>query len=174
MHKDSNGNSIVDTDDFGGNEAITEIVERNGWLGKAWESVGEAINLLLKHVSTDKNETGSVEDVLDSMIENVDLNNYSEVTALLTAIGNETHRTGSIGNDTEKLNAYYEKLFGENFVSFDMYRDGGSKEIQLTDGTVIYQNFNMSGPREDYGIFEITKPDGTLEYYNDEGKRIEK
>lgn len=174
MHKDSNNNNIVDAEDFGGNEAVVEIVQRNGWLGKAWDAVGEALNLLLKHVSTDKKDTKSVEDVLNSMVENVDLNNYSEVTAVLTAIGNEASRKGSIGYDSEKRDAYYQKLFKGNFESYDMYRDGGSKEIKLKDGTIIYQNFSMSSPRNERGQFTVTKPDGTVEYYNDEGKPIEK
>ena len=169
MHKDRDGDNIVDADDFGGNEAVIEIVQRNGWLGKAWDVVGNALNLILKHVSTDKNTTQSVEDVLHSMVTNIDLNNYSEVTAVLTAIGNEATRKGSIGNNPEKLNEYYKTLFKDNFKSFDLYRDGGSKEIRLNDGTIIYQNFSIGGPINERGHFTVTKPDGTVEYYNDEG-----
>ena len=116
-----------------------------------------------------KNIANSVDGNLDSIIDNVDLNNYSEVTAAITAIEKEI-----INNNPQKRDEYYQRLFNGNFERFDIYRDGGSKEITLKDGTIIYQNLRIGSSTAELGRYRITKPNGTIEYYNNNGKLIKK
>lgn len=149
------------------------MIERNGWLNKDWDVAGEALNRLLGRVSADIAANSTIDDVLDAIVKNVDLNNYAEITAALTAIGNEAISKGSIGPyNTEKRNEYYQRLFKGNFENIKTFRDGGSKEIKLKDGTTIYQNFAASSPRNERGHYTVTKPDGSIEKYDDEGKFI--
>ena len=119
------------------------------------------------NLTINKNNTNSVNETLDSIIDNVDLNNYSEITSAITTIEEEVQTSG-----TQKRDAYYQRLFKGNFEKFDMYRDGGSIEIWLKDGTAIYQNFKIGSPKSELGKYSVRKPDGTVEYYNNNGKPI--
>ena len=62
-------------------------------------------------------------------------------------------------------------LFGGKLERFDTYRDGGSREYFLKDGTKIYRD-NGIGSKE-RGFTTITRPDGTVEKYNTEGVKVE-
>ena len=55
-------------------------------------------------------------------------------------------------------------------MNVNLLRDGGSFEVTLQDGTVIYQDKEfMLGD----GSVSITKPDGTVEKYSRDGERVE-
>ncbi len=63
------------------------------------------------------------------------------------------------------------KFFKGQIERVDTYRDGGSKEYTLKDGTVIYHDNAIGG--SEVGFVTITHPDGTKEKYNPEGKKVE-
>ena len=76
----------------------------------------------------------------------------------------------SEGFNEESVNEFFGNSYGVNVVDVNLLRDGGSLEVKLQDGTVIYQdNAFMTGD----GSVSITKPDGTVEKYSRDGERVE-
>ena len=156
---------------------MLEFVKHNQWFGREWSEVGKALNLLLQNVSADKNESNSIKSILNTLVEKADKNSHSEITSILTAIWNESNNRNINVYERDRL---LQTLFGQDadgqpkFVHCDTLRDGGTKEITLRDGTSIVQNFSADSPREHRGKFIYTNPDGTKEYYDDEGIPTEK
>lgn len=177
IYGDKDGNGKVSRGDFYGNEAVLEFVKHNQWFGREWSEVGKALNLLLQNVSADKNESNSIKSILNTLVEKADKNSHSEITSILTAIWNESNNRNINVYERDRL---LQTLFGQDadgqpkFVHCDTLRDGGTKEITLRDGTSIVQNFSADSPREHRGKFIYTNPDGTKEYYDDEGIPTEK
>lgn len=62
------------------------------------------------------------------------------------------------------------KFFKGQIKQVNTYRDGGSKEYTLKDGTVIYHDNAIGG--KEVGFVTITHPDGRKEKYNDKGELI--
>ena len=76
----------------------------------------------------------------------------------------------SEGFNEESVNEFFRNSYGVNVVNVNLLRDGGSFEVTLQDGTVIYQDKEfMLGD----GSISITKPDGTVEKYSRDGERVE-
>lgn len=61
------------------------------------------------------------------------------------------------------------ETFGENLEKVDTYRDGGSLQITLKDGTTIAMNNKMMVGD---GSITIQKPDGTTEKYTRDGEKV--
>ncbi len=177
VYGDLDGDGKVSKADFYGNKAVIKFVTNNHWYGKNWSDVGQALNLLMQNLPADKEESDSIKSILKTLVEKADSNNHSEVTSILTAIRNESaYRSIS----PEERNNFLRTLFGNDangqarFVRYDVLRDGGTIEITLNDGSSIVQNFSAKSPREHIGKFIYTNPDGTKEYFDDEGIPIEK
>ncbi len=76
----------------------------------------------------------------------------------------------SEGFNEASVNEFFGHSYGVNVVDVNLLRDGGSFEVTLQDGTVIYQDKAfMTGD----GSVSITKPDGTVEKYSRDGERVE-
>ena len=177
VYGDLDGNGKVSAADFYGNQAVIKFVTNNQWYGKNWSDVGQALNLLMQNISADKEESDSLKSILNTLVEKADSNNHSEVTSILTAIRNESVNRNI---STEERDNLLRTLFGNDtngqprFVRYDTLRDGGTTEITLSDGTFIVKNLNADSPREHRGKFTYTNPDGTKEYFDDEGIPTEK
>lgn len=61
------------------------------------------------------------------------------------------------------------ETFGENLETVDTYRDGGSLQIKLKDGTTIAMNNRI---KVGDGSITIQKPDGTIEKYTRDGEKV--
>ncbi len=153
QYGDKNNDSKITADDFDNNEALVELAEKQGWLNEDWNSNSEAVNLLLKHVNPNKDVTKTIDDIKKQVIENADMQNYSEVTSALQI-------------------ASPEELFGEENIEYStMYRDGGSIRIDLKDGTNMFQHNQMGLSENERGKWYILKADGTAEYYYKDGTK---
>ena len=177
VYGDRDGNGKVSEADFYDNKAVIQFVKNNYWFNKNWSEVGQALNLLMQNISADKEESKSIKSILNTLVEKADGNSHSEITSILTAIRNERNKRNI---SVEERDNFLRTLFGNDangqprFVRYDTLRDGGTVEITLRDGSFIVQNFNANGPREHVGKFKYTNPDGTKEYFDDEGIPVEK
>lgn len=76
----------------------------------------------------------------------------------------------SEGFNIDSAKEFFENTYNVTASDINLLRDGGSIEIKLSDGTVIYQdNAFMTGD----GSVTITKPDGAVEKYSRDGERSE-
>lgn len=165
IFKDLNDDGIIDREDFKNNNALIDLIEKNCWLGEKWNKYGNAINKLLKSFNLESKEEGK--DAINKIVQNCDIKNGSEVTLAINAIYNE------LSDNPDELEAAIKKLFGEQFERMDTYRDGGSLEIKLKDGSSIYMDYSinsmMSGSA---GSSTITHADGNEENFDVDGNPI--
>ena len=101
-------------------------------------------------------------------IPSYDDGNMAEISKTMNDARNKLPVGGKEGS--EAFDEVISKIFGDNLKSIDTMRDGGSLEIRLNDGSMIYMdNQFLVGD----GSLTITKPDGTKEKYSSEGQKTE-
>lgn len=101
-------------------------------------------------------------------IPSYDGSNGAELSKFMNTARNKLPIGGKAGS--EEFKRVINDAFGENLDRVDTYRDGGSLDISLKDGTRIYMNNKfMSGD----GSVTITKPDGTVIKYSSDGEIVE-
>lgn len=165
IFNDLNNDGIIGREDFKNNSALIDLVEKNCWLGEKWNEYGNAINKLLKSFNLESKEEGR--DAINKIIQNCDTKNGSELTLTLNAIHNE------LGENPDDLKEAIKNLFGEQFKRVDVYRDGGSLEIRLQDGSSIYMDYSISGMMSGTaGSSTIKQADGKEEKFDADGNPI--
>lgn len=103
------------------------------------------------------------------MIADFDVTTGTGLTQALNTIDEIIDR-----GDEEGLKLYdmsVSNLFNGQLERFDTYRDGGSREYILKDGTKVFHDNKIFG--EENGYVTITHPDKTVEKYTPEGERVE-
>ena len=98
-----------------------------------------------------------------------DINNGADLAKAFNVLDENISKGNSEG--VQIYDMAISNLFGGKLERFDTYRDGGSREYFLKDGTKIYRD-NGIGSKE-RGFTTITRPDGTVEKYNTEGVKVE-
>jgi len=72
----------------------------------------------------------------------------------------------------EDWNNAFEKILGKGqVVHTSTYRDGGSKEFKLQDGTKVYLNNRIGG--NEIGYITVTHADGSVEKFKPDGTKVE-
>lgn len=105
---------------------------------------------------------------IKELVSEYDINNGSDVTKALNVLDENISRGNREGSQIYDM--AISNLFSGKLERFDTFRDGGSREYLLKDGTKIYRD-NGFGSKE-RGFTTITRPDGTVEKYNTEGVKV--
>lgn len=78
---------------------------------------------------------------------------------------------GSMEGLEDWYNAF-EKILGKGqVIDIDTYRDGGSQEFTLQDGTVVYLDNEIGG--NEVGYITVTHADRTVEKFKPDGTKVE-
>ncbi len=108
-------------------------------------------------------------DEIGKLIADYDISKGSDLTKALTTI--DANISAGNKDGYELYNAAISKLFNGQLVNTNVYRDGGSREYTLKDGTKIFHDNRIFG--EENGFVTITRPDGSVEKYNPEGEKVQ-
>lgn len=144
--------------------------------GGIYQATNQEISTVYKYVQTkaeiqaqeiSKQKADSAKlNQLKVMVKDYDITNGSDLAKAINIL-----RHASSKDDSSIYDSAVQSLFKGQIKNVDTYRDGGSREYTLNDGTVVYHDNDFSG--DEIGFVTITHPDGTKEKYNPKGEKVE-
>ena len=137
-------------------------------INRQWKIYGKAVNMLLKSINTQNKIINE-----DSIIKNCDLNNQSEVAVVINMIKNKS-------TDINDLETKLAKLFKNNNITVQMYKDGGTYHVKVGNNMKILLS-NGDYRKRGHIVFAVKKgeniekneymPNGEKYKYNDDTSR---